>query len=89
MYQDDQIQRRVLYFRYIISLVFIVIFLGFWYLQVLKGDYYKELSENNRFMTKILTPPRGLVLDRSGKKLISNRLAYNLSLIRERVTEGV
>ncbi len=80
---DEVTKTRIIIFRYVVSFCFLIIFFGFWSLQVLSSDKYLKLSENNRFMKKILNPPRGLMVDRNGKILTANRIAYNFSLIKE------
>ena len=42
-------------------------------LQVIKGDYYRNLSENNRIRKVVITAPRGLILARGGETLVGNR----------------
>ncbi len=59
-----------------------------YYLQVLESDQYQMLAEENRISMRLLPPPRGLVLDRFGHELASNRLNYRVVLIAEQ-TNGV
>ncbi|MDA1098596.1 MAG: penicillin-binding protein 2 [Proteobacteria bacterium] len=59
-----------------------------YYLQVLESDQYKMLAEENRISMRLLAPPRGLVLDRFGQELASNRQNYRIVLIAEQ-TKGV
>ncbi len=64
-------------------------FLGvFWYLQVVKGDEFALLAENNRLRRIALPPTRGVVLDRRGEVLASTRPALNLVLVREGLTDA-
>lgn len=51
------------------------------YLQIYKGDYYHELSEGNRISVRPINAPRGLILDKGGEIIVSNRLTYNLYLM--------
>ena len=59
-----------------------------YYLQVLESDQYKMLAEENRISLRLLAPPRGLVLDRFGQELASNRQNYRVVMIAEQ-TKGV
>ncbi len=43
------------------------------YLQLVEADKYKVLSLNNEFQSRLQPPPRGLILDRNGVVLASNR----------------
>jgi penicillin-binding protein 2 len=47
-------------------------------LQLLEADKYKVLSEHNQFEFRLSPPPRGLILDRSGVVVASNRPAFRL-----------
>lgn len=67
----------------ILVLAFFVIALRLWYLQIVKGDYFRAQSENNRLRNVYLPPPRGLILDRNGEELVRNRPAYNIELVSE------
>ncbi len=62
---------------------FFVIALRLWYLQILKGDYFRDRSENNRLRTIFMPPPRGLVFDRNGTLLVKTRPSFNVELIME------
>src|ERR1700749_4862403 len=58
------------------------------YLQVLKYEYYSELSQGNRIRTEPIPPSRGLILDRNGVVLADNQPAFNIELVREQVGHG-
>ncbi|MCO6432596.1 MAG: penicillin-binding protein 2 [Deltaproteobacteria bacterium] len=62
---------------------FFVLVLRLWYLQILKGEYFRVRSENNRLRTIYVQPPRGLILDREGRILVKNRPGFNVELISE------
>jgi penicillin-binding protein 2 len=53
--------------------IFSVIFLRLWYLQVLSGDSYLSLANDNRVREIRVQAPRGDILDRDGKVLVANR----------------
>ena len=54
-----------------------------YYLQVIEGEKYKLLSDENRINHRILFPPRGLILDRFGVSLASNSPSYRAILVAE------
>ncbi len=66
-----------------VFLLFFILLLRLWYLQVLKADYFRIRSENNRIRTIYVQPPRGLILDRNNKILVKNRPGYNLDMVLE------
>jgi penicillin-binding protein 2 len=64
-----------------LALALVALLLGyFWYLQVLRGRYYRDLAENNRIRTIAIAAPRGRLLDRHGRLLVENRASFNVVL---------
>lgn len=59
----------------------IIIFGRVFYLQALRGDYYKNLAENNRVRIKPIAAERGLIYDREGNQLIDNIPSFSLSIV--------
>ncbi|MBD1553467.1 penicillin-binding protein 2 [Pseudomonas typographi] len=55
-----------------------------YYLQVIQHDYHSTLSENNRVHVQPIAPARGMIYDRNGVVIASNRPSFNLSITRER-----
>jgi penicillin-binding protein 2 len=56
-------------------------------LQVVRHDYYADLSQGNRVRTEPIPASRGLILDRNGAVLADNEPAYQLELTREQVPD--
>lgn len=67
----------------LVAAVFLVLALRLWYLQIVKGDYFRAQSENNRLRNVYVPPPRGIIFDRNGEELVRNRAAYNIELVVE------
>jgi penicillin-binding protein 2 len=57
------------------------------WLQVVKYDYFADLSQGNRIRIEPLPPNRGLILDRNGVPLATNAPSYQLELTREQVVD--
>lgn len=55
---------------------------AYWYTQIVRGDYYFKLSENNRLRSVAVTAARGVILDRHGIPLAENEPSYTLYLYR-------
>ena len=51
--------------------------------QVVEGDRYATLAESNRISARLLAPPRGRLLDRTGGVVAGNRLNWRALLIAE------
>jgi penicillin-binding protein 2 len=67
--------------------VFSVLAVSFWVLQVVEHAKFEEMAENNHQRTLALRAPRGLMLDRNGKILVENRGSYSISIDRERTKD--
>ena len=66
----------------IVFLLFAVLLLRLFYLQITTTDSYARESEENRIAQKRTKAPRGRILDRGGSVLAQNRASYTLTLIR-------
>ena len=58
-----------------------------YYLQVIEGDRYKTLADENRISLKLLAPPRGRIVDRFGRPLAVNQQNYRILLVPENVPD--
>ncbi|MFL1461885.1 penicillin-binding protein 2 [Roseococcus sp. DSY-14] len=56
-------------------------------LQVEQGERYATLAEENRLSARLLSPPRGRVLDRNGKVVAGNRLNWRALLVAEQTQD--
>jgi penicillin-binding protein 2 len=54
-----------------------------YYLQVIEGEKYKTLSDENRISLKLISPKRGRILDRSGRPMAINQKDYRVMLVPE------
>lgn len=70
-----------------VLLAFLILFSRFWYLQVMEGPYFKELSQNNRIRLVSTPAPRGLIFDRNGVRLAENRPGFDLYIVPEDVKD--
>ena len=77
-----ELSSRIEIARIVVGAVFAVLAFSYWYVQIVRGDHYFELSESNRIRSVKLTAPRGYVLDRNGAVLVENEPAYSLQLYR-------
>jgi len=51
------------------------------YLQLLQGDFYSTLADDNRFDRVSIPAPRGVVYDSNGSLLVRNLPAFNVNVI--------
>src|SRR5688572_2744492 len=66
-----------------VVVAFAALAISFWYLQIVQGDRYREMAENNHQRTLALRAPRGVLFDRGGKVLVESRNSYTVSIVRE------
>lgn len=65
-----------------IFLIFILILAGrLVFLEIVKGNYFYNLSINNKTRYFVINPPRGIIYDRFNKPLVLNSPSYSLTLI--------
>src|SRR5215813_15547027 len=69
--------------QFVIAVLFSLLAVSFWTLQVVQHAKYEELAENNHQRTLALRAPRGLVFDRDGRVLVENRHSFSISIVRE------
>lgn len=80
---DEGFRRRL---RVLLTVILVSLFLLLaraWHLQVIQGDQFLLLSENNRLRSLRTKSLRGKILDRDGRVLADNRLAFTLMAIPE------
>jgi penicillin-binding protein 2 len=81
--QDDQFYRNLsaLKLSVTVAVLFFVLAVRLFYIQIHQYDYHFRLSEKNRIRLKILEAPRGLLLDSRGRVLARNRSAFTINLL--------
>jgi penicillin-binding protein 2 len=77
--QDREFVEKRINIVYAIVIAFLItFFIGFWYMQIIRGAYYEDLARENILKDYPLPAPRGLILDRGNHVLAENRLSHNL-----------
>jgi penicillin-binding protein 2 len=80
----EELRTRVRVLSGVVGVLLAAVAGAFWFVQVVKGSYYRDLGENNRLRRLAVKAPRGLILDRNGRVLVENLPSYNLMLDRSR-----
>jgi len=60
--------------------LFAIIFFRLWYLQVLSGDHFVSLANENRVRNERIQAPRGAIVDRNGTLLVDSRQATAIQI---------
>ena len=71
---------------FVLSL-FGLLFLRFFYLQVIQHGHYSTLAEANRISVQPIAPHRGIIVDRNGIQLAHNYSAYTLEITPSKVPD--
>lgn len=79
--QDEGFRRRLGILLTVVLLSFGVLLARTWQLQVVQGEQFLQLSEQNRLRSLRMQGLRGKILDRHGQVLADNRAAYTLMAI--------
>ncbi len=85
--ESPQVRRIMLVAAVVVALAFTVILGRLWYLQLLRGEYFRRLSEENRIRLVDVPPRRGRIFDRKGRLLADNRPAFTLAVVPEDVPD--
>ncbi len=67
--------------------IFFLLFVRFFYLQVIQHEHYNTLAEANRISVVPIVPNRGIIVDRSGVLLARNYSAYTLEITPSKVED--
>jgi len=78
-----RISVRLAILQYSLIVVFTVLAVSFWVLQVVQHAKFEEMAANNHQRTLALRAPRGIVFDRDERVLVENRHSYSISIVRE------
>ena len=77
-----ELARRVARLNAATQVVLVLIAIGYWFVQIAEGSYYRELADHNRLRKLTIKAPRGLIVDRHGRPLVENAPSYSLLLDR-------
>ncbi len=79
---ESPIARGKIHFLYILILVFILIlFIRAVDLQIIKGNYWRKLAEENRVRSYPIKSLRGIIYDKDNKPLVKNEPRFDLAIV--------
>lgn len=73
--------RRLTVLTVLIVVMTVVLLARLWQVQVLQGAYYLRWSEENRIRDYTIAAPRGIVYDRKGRPLVTNRPSFTVAVL--------
>jgi len=87
---ERDLRQKFAFLRLLLWTLGLVLLGRLFYLQLIEGERYRSISENNYIRDIVLRSSRGLLLDRDGRSLCRNRVSFSLvmDLSRGRDVEG-
>jgi penicillin-binding protein 2 len=83
----EEFRLRNQIFVFVAVIIFSLLFVRLWYLQLIKEQEFRLLSENNRIRLIKIPAARGMIMDRHGKVLVDNRPSFNVMVTPEDVDD--
>ena len=78
---------RIKTLQFLFIIFFILLGLCLFYLQVIKGPRYRELSYRNSIRLLGISAPRGIIYDRRGKKVAEDVLSFGVFIVPQEVKD--
>ncbi len=75
------IPRKQYLYSILVIILFLILSIRFFHLQIYKKAQYFQASEQNRIREIVIEPTRGLILDRNGEVLVDNHPSYSVYAI--------
>lgn len=80
-------KRRFIFFFILIGLLTVALIARLFYLQIVRGQQYMVMSTQRYTTSMVEKAPRGEILDRYGKPLVTNRVGYSLVLQKTDISD--
>ena len=85
--ENGESQRRIFGLSIVAITMFFLLLTRLWYLQILESETLLDQSESNRLRFVPVAAPRGAILDRNGKLLVSNTPSFSVAVIPQDVKD--
>jgi penicillin-binding protein 2 len=82
---SQNLRARLRFIQVLVVLMLGVLSVRLYVLQVVRGERYAEIAQNQRRRRLPIPAPRGRILDREGRLIVDSRPIYNVILSREDV----
>jgi penicillin-binding protein 2 len=86
---SPQLALRVAMLGSFALVMFAIVFFRLWYLQILSGEQYVQKAKVNDQRTLSIPAPRGEILDRSGRAIVTSGVANAVQIIPSSLPAGV
>ncbi len=78
----ERLRQRLVRLTIIIIIAFTILIVRISYLQIIKGNYFRKVSENNRIRLIPIAASRGMIYDRNGKVLAQDIPSFDIAMIQ-------
>ena len=78
---SDWYKQRIIMIILWVLICFAALFMRLFFLQVIKGEEFRRLSDNNSIRLQRIDPFRGIVYDRNKHMLVNNRPSFDVSIV--------
>jgi penicillin-binding protein 2 len=80
---SQNLRMRLWFVQSAVVLMLALLGVRLYYLQLVRGQHYAEIAQNQRIRLLPIIAPRGVIFDREGHPLVDSRPIYNVILSRE------
>lgn len=84
---EGTLERRSAYMAFVLGLMSLVLLARLSYLQLVQHNYYAGQALGNQVQARKVPPRRGIIADRNGEVVVSNRAGFRLTLVPEQVDD--
>lgn len=83
LFQEERrvVESRFLWANMLFLAVTGLLLIRLWWVQIYRGDHYRQIAENNRIQYIEIPAPRGIIYDRNGQVVLGNRPYFDLVYI--------
>ncbi|KPJ74873.1 MAG: peptidoglycan glycosyltransferase [Deltaproteobacteria bacterium SG8_13] len=78
---NDWYKQRIIGIILVVLICFAALFMRLFYLQVIKGEEFRRLSDNNSIRLQRIEAFRGIIFDRNKNMLVDNRPSFDVSIV--------
>jgi penicillin-binding protein 2 len=82
---SQNLRARLRFIQVLVVVMLAVLGVRLYVLQVVRGERYAEIAENQRRRRLPIPAPRGVIFDREGRVIVDSKPIYNVILSREDV----
>src|SRR5262245_27847821 len=84
---SQNLRARLRFIQVLVILMLTLLGVRLYVLQVVRGERYGEIAENQRRRRLPIPAPRGVIFDREGRPIVDSRPIYNVIMSREDVKD--